>query len=582
MMEIREYLKEKNLLFDGSMGTYFAEKTHRDAKECELSCLTEPEITEQIHKEYIKSGAKAIKTNTFSTSYAGKERAAELLRAAAKAAKRAAEGEDVYIFADMGPVEDKEKPFAEYKEKIDIFCDEGITNFLFETLSGNEGVSEAAEYIKGKNPESFIILSFAVNPAGYTSTGRYYKSLIAEAESSQFIDAAGLNCMSGPSHLIKLAKKLEIKKPLSLMPNAGYPTVLGSRAVYGKNAAYFAECMLDAAESGIAIMGGCCGTTPEYIEQCGKIGLEVKRQAAHEVISEEKRAGARVENRFLEKLMRGERVIAAELDPPEGTDIEFFVSGAAELHNAGADLITIADCPVARPRMDSALLSCKLKREMDIDTLPHMACRDRNLNAMKALLLGLNAEGVGNVLAITGDPVPSDKRDEVKSVFNFNSRMLIKFIATLNETEFAYPMNICAALNINAVNFNVQIKLAEEKITNGASVFLTQPLMTEEALQNLKRAHEELNAKILCGIMPIVSYRNAVYMNNEIAGITVDERIIESFRGKERSEAEKLGFEIALKAVEAAKDFCDGYYFITPFKRVSLIRRLIEETVKRF
>lgn len=582
MMEIREYLKEKNLLFDGSMGTYFAEKTHRDAKECELSCLTEPEITEQIHKEYIKSGAKAIKTNTFSTSYAGKERAAELLRAAAKAAKRAAEGEDVYIFADMGPVEDKEKPFAEYKEKIDIFCDEGITNFLFETLSGNEGVSEAAEYIKGKNPESFIILSFAVNPAGYTSTGRYYKSLIAEAESSQFIDAAGLNCMSGPSHLIKLAKKLEIKKPLSLMPNAGYPTVLGSRAVYGKNAAYFAECMLDAAESGIAIMGGCCGTTPEYIEQCGKIGLEVKRQAAHEVISEEKRAGARVENRFLEKLMRGERVIAAELDPPEGTDIEFFVSGAAELHNAGADLITIADCPVARPRMDSALLSCKLKREMDIDTLPHMACRDRNLNAMKALLLGLNAEGVGNVLVITGDPVPSDKRDEVKSVFNFNSRMLIKFIATLNETEFAYPMNICAALNINAVNFNVQIKLAEEKITNGASVFLTQPLMTEEALQNLKRAHEELNAKILCGIMPIVSYRNAVYMNNEIAGITVDERIIESFRGKERSEAEKLGFEIALKAVEAAKDFCDGYYFITPFKRVSLIRRLIEETVKRF
>ena len=119
--------------------------------------------------------------------------------------------------------------------------------------------------------------------------------------------------------------------------------------------------------------------------------------------------------------------MAVELDPPQDADIARFMEGARRLRDMGADAVTIADCPIGRARMDSSLLACKLRRELDLDPLPHMTCRDRNINATKALLLGLCTEGVHNVLAVTGDPVPSAQRDEVKSVFHFNSRILAKY-----------------------------------------------------------------------------------------------------------------------------------------------------------
>ncbi len=575
-MDVREYIKNKNLLFDGAMGTYFAAKTDREARECEAASLDMADVIEEIHREYISAGAKAIRTNTFAAVSMEESLRESMIRASCGAAKRAAEGKDVFIFADMGPLE-KNADANCYKRAADIFMDEGISLFIFETLHDNSFTEEAAKYIKEKAAESFIIVSYAVNPSGYTNIGRHYLSLFEEADKCPYIDAVGMNCVSGPLHLKKLAEKADISKPLSIMPNAGYPTVLGSRTVYGKIEKYFAGVLGEIAAEEADIVGGCCGTTPSFTEECSKAGIEVLRQRREKPKAENGRRTERAENSFLDKLSRGERVLAVELDPPEGTDTEFFTSGAVKLKRAGADIITIADCPVARPRMDSALLSCKLKREFNIDCLPHMACRDRNLNAIKALLLGMNAENVNNILAITGDPVPSDRRDEVKSVFNFNSRMLIKFISSLNENEFSAPMNICAALNINAANFSVQLKLAEEKIENGAGVFLTQPLMTSDALENLKRARKSLKAKILCGIMPIVSYKNALYMQSEIAGITVDERLIAMFEGKSREESEKIGMEAALSAAKAARPYCDGFYVITPFKRVELICKIIEE-----
>lgn len=574
-MKVREYLKNKNLLFDGSMGTYFASKTHLDANMCERANLTNPDLIEEIHREYIKSGAKAIKTNTFSVS--GDSEAC--IRSACKSAKKAA-GDTAFVFADMGPLEREDSAENRYIAMIDVFLSEGMENFLFETLPDNDCVLEAAEYIKKANPESFVITSYAVSPSGYTKTGRFYTSLIHEAEECDAVDAVGMNCASGPTHLLRLAKKISASKYLSVMPNAGYPTVVGSRTTFGSSEEYFTLLAGDIVKNGAAIIGGCCGTAPSFIAACAESGIESVRREKNERVSMAEKKRSEADNPFMEKLLRGEKVIAVELDPPEDMDTEFFTSGAVKLKEAGCDIITIADCPVARPSMDSSILACRLKREMGIDALPHMTCRDRNINAIKGLLLGLNSEGVNNILTVTGDPIPNDKRDEVKGVFNFNSRMLIKFISSLNETIFSSPMNICAALNINAKNFDIQLKLAKEKVSNGARVFLTQPLMTQEALDNLKRAHKELEAKILCGIMPVVSYRNALYMNSEIAGITVDEKIVEMFRGKNREEAEQIGKTVALRAAEAARDFCDGYYLITPFKRVNLMCEIIRKINK--
>ena len=274
-----------------------------------------------------------------------------------------------------------------------------------------------------------------------------------------------------------------------------------------------------------------------------------------------------------------QKPFAVELDPPEAADVTKFMHGVRELKEAGAAIVTIADCPIARARMDSSLLACKVRRELHMEALPHMTCRDRNLNAAKALLLGLSAEEIQNILIVTGDPIPSASRDEVKSVYNFNSRMLAQFVRDLGETVLPTPMHVFGALNVNARNFSVQLKLAEEKLKSGICGFLTQPVLTEQGLENLKLARQTLgdSAKLLGGIIPIVSQRNAQFMSSEVAGISVDPRLIDLYEGCDRAAGEALAQKISLQVAAAIAPWVDGYYLITPFGRTTLMSRIMAD-----
>ena len=220
-------------------------------------------------------------------------------------------------------------------------------------------------------------------------------------------------------------------------------------------------------------------------------------------------------------------------------------------------------------------MACKIRREVGIDAIPHMTCRDRNLNATKALLLGLSMEGVHNVLAVTGDPIPSAERDEVKSVYQFNSRRLAGYISSLNENEFSRPFQVFGALNLNVRRFEVQLDIAKKKIENGVCCFLTQPVLTKTALEHLKQARAELDAKILGGIIPVVSSRNARFMNSEISGITVDEKLIELYEGKSREQCTELAIKISAGIGKMIRPYTDGYYLMTPFYRTDIIVELI-------
>ena len=305
----------------------------------------------------------------------------------------------------------------------------------------------------------------------------------------------------------------------------------------------------------------------------------VKKTALAEEFSTVKEQTVENEDAFLRKLNAGEKVIAIELDSPRNADLTGYLEGAKKLQAAGADLLTIADCPIAQARMDSSLVACRVHRELGLCTLPHLTCRDRNLNATKALLLGLYAEGVREVLAITGDPIPTAERDEVKNVYQFNSRKLAQYIVSLagEGREMPGPMTVFGALNLNARNFDVELRRAQEKLQNGMSGFLTQPVLSAQAVVNLKKTRETLGekAKILAGIMPVVSQRNAIFMENEVNGIHVDAEIIERFAGLDRAQGEELGLEVSVKAAQAAAPYADGFYLMTPFNRIALMERLI-------
>ena len=585
MMNIRELLQTRPLLFDGAMGTYYKAAP---GVECEQANLTDPAGVLAVHREYLAAGADAVKTNTFSLPRLAAAHAPgweQLAQAGWQLAVQAAEETGAAVFADLGPAPDTEAvPAGQvYTAVAKQFAALGARNFLFETLSSDAGLLDAVGAIKAEVPDAFVLVSFAVLPDGYTREGMYCKDLARRMQESGIVDAVGLNCVSAPGAMRTLAKQLGGSLPLSVMPNAGYPVVTRTQVKYQGRPEYFArELGRLAAEGTVQILGGCCGTTPAHIAAL-RAELDslpvVEKTAPAEEFSTVKKQTVENEDSFLRKLNAGEKVIAIELDSPRNADLTGYLEGAKKLQAAGADLLTIADCPIAQARMDSSLVACRVHRELGLCTLPHMTCRDRNLNATKALLLGLYAEGVREVLAITGDPIPTAERDEVKNVYQFNSRKLAQYIVSLagEGREMPGPMTVFGALNLNARNFDVELRRAKEKLENGMSGFLTQPVLSAQAVENLKKSRETLgaDAKILAGIMPVVSQRNAIFMENEINGIHVEDWIIEKFAGLDRAQGEELGLAISLEMAKAALPYADGLYLMTPFNRVALMERLI-------
>ena len=574
---IRDYLKDHVLIFDGATGTYARMLPNYPPEAVELACLSAPHLVSSIHREYLNAGCRAIKTNTFAAhvgqAVADEAQQAAVVRAAVALARKAAQGR-AYVFADIGPVPEEEGERA-YCALADLFLREGVDLFLFETLPSLAGIPQAAAHIKARCPQAYIIASFAVNPDGITRAGESGRALMAAAHACAELDAVGFNCVSGASHIRRLLESLPpMDKPLSAMPNAGYPRVVEGRMFYESDPRYYAQQLHGCAAAGARIVGGCCGTTPDHLRAVvERMGGPVPETEAAPLIPS---AGPKGRcSRILEKLQRGEKPILVELDPPRSADPETFLSGARQLHQAGADAITIADCPIGRASMDASLLAAKLRREYGIETLPHMTCRDRNINATKALLLGLSMEKIGNVLIVTGDPVPQSDRDQVKGVFQFNSRVLARLIRSLTDAGAVLPFFVCGALNINARNFDAELRKARQKEACGVEAFLTQPVLSRQAVVHLQAARKALKGYLFGGLFPIVSARNARFLKCEVPGMAVDDAVIAAYEGLDRAQGETLALRLCRDAARAIADSVDGYYIMTPFQRVELVRRIL-------
>lgn len=583
MQDLKTYLAHHPLVFDGGMGTYYKAAP---GLACEQANTADPDGVLAVHRAYLEAGAQALKTNTFGlTAMAARQEPGWQALADAGCALAVQAAQDkAYVFADLGPVPDtEERPAGQvYTEVVERMLDQGAEYFLFETLSSDAGVLEAVQAIRARCPHAFVLVSFAALPDGYTREGLACSQLLQRMQASGLVDAAGLNCVSAPGAMAALVQQLGRQGlPLSVMPNAGYPVVARSQVRYQGKPAYFAKTLAALAGRGVRILGGCCGTTPEHIralaealEEQPALGPAFAEPGAVPAAHQP----AETEDAFLCKLRSGQPVIAVELDSPKTADLSGYLASARRLQQAGADILTIADCPVARARMDAALVACRVHRELGLCVLPHMTCRDRNLNATKALLLGLAAEGIGEVLAITGDPIPTAERDEVKSVYQFNSRKLAQYILSLaGEGGLPARMAVFGALNLGARNFAVELRRAEEKLACGMTGFLTQPVLSTQALENLRLARQTLGsrAKLLAGVLPVVSLRNAQFLDSEVNGIQVEPELLQRFAGLDKAAGEALGLEVAFGAAKAALPYADGLYLMTPFQRVGLMETLI-------
>lgn len=582
---VRELLAQGVLLFDGATGTALCAQSG-EGEAVERLCLTQPQRVLALHRAYLAAGCKAIKTNTFaahvSLACENEDDQKTLIRAAYDLARRAGDAYDAAVFADIGPAPtDADSAAACYIAMAEQYLNVGATCFLFETMQSGEGLAEAAAYIKASCPDAWIMVSFAVDADGFTRAGEQASALALQMSACGAVDAIGLNCICGAYHIRQLLSTLDVgDKLMSAMPNAGYPHVEEGRTYYDSAPAYYAQQVMECVKAGARIVGGCCGTTPEHIRQIARLlgtRMPPRVRMGDEKAAQPPEKGCR--SRILRRLEQGRRITLVELDPPRSADIGGFMEGARQLEQAGADAITIADCPIGRARMDSSLLACKLSRELGIEALPHMTCRDRNVNATKALLLGLSMENVHNVLAVTGDPIPTGDRGSVKSVYQFNSRVLAKFIRGLGESGEAEPFFVCGGLNINAVRFDSELDRAKEKMDCGVSAFLTQPVLSEQAALHLERARDELRgAKLIGGLFPVVSEKNARFLQSEVHGITVDEAVVRAYAGLDRAQGEDMAVRLCREAASRISPFVDGYYMMTPFQRVELVCRVIRAT----
>lgn len=592
-MNIREYLKKSKLIADGSFGTYYSQK-YKTVDIPEYANITASQRISEIHTEYINSGAKLIRTNTFaSNTYSldcSIEQVKENIKAAYKIAKEAVEqsGKEIFISGNIGPVPavfqpDFEAVEEEYYQIAKTFIDEGADILCFETFTQSEHIMPAIKRIKEEcNP--FIIVQFCVNQYGYSEAGESAERLVSETAFSKCVDAVGLNCGVGPAHMQQILSRINLNNNcfVTAMPNAGYPLLVRNRVKYADNPIYFASKVNDMALLGADIIGGCCGTTPDYIREVAKtvdLTPTVKSDETSANNENEKPVIKKSFFRNADGTIKDKKLIAVELAPPFGADDKKLLEAAHMLKGLGVDVLTFPDSPSGRTRIDSVLMAQKVKNVTGFEVMPHICCRDKNAIAMRSTFLGASINDINNFLIITGDPIPVMARQVVKSVFNFDSVGLMRIADEMNSEALKdSPLTYGGAINQSRRRIESEIKRVQKKMEAGAEFFLTQPVFTAEDAERLRRVKEETGARILCGIMPLVSRKNALFMKNEISGVNVTDEVIERYpENADREDGENVGVELAKEMIAATRDFADGYYFSFPFNRTYLLKRIIQE-----
>ena len=596
--QLRDRIQTDIVLMDGAMGTYY-NRLHPELGEAEYANEEHPEWIIDIHKQYLQAGAQLLRTNTFAVNHMlfDTQRIPSVLTSAVDCARQAIaeykeeSGQDrtVWIAASIGPIrysDDKEEieVLQEYQSIGEHLLRLGVRIFVLETFDDWKLTRKIAEQLHAwadpKGEDIYILAQFSVNRGGFTKAGYSMQRLITQLESAGWIDGFGFNCGIGAAHMNQMLGKVHFHQEctFSILPNAGYDHMLRGREIYIDHPDYYSAMMEQILQKGANLVGGCCGTTPDYIERLAKVlqthGQPQSKQI--EAVCREIQDAVEV-NPFLEKLEQGKRVYVVEIDSPFNGKADKFLEAGYRLKENDVDLVTISDSPMARPRADAFGMGIYLANETGVRVMPHVSCRDRNVIALRSAMLGGHINGIRDMLIITGDPVARDDRGTISAVFDFNSIKLMEYVANMNQEVFATePFCYGGALNYAGVNIEAIEGRMRKKIDAGCQYFLTQPVYSTEDIERVRELKMRTGARIILGIMPLVSYKNALFMKNEMPGIQVPDEILTQYQpDMTREDAEKVAESVSVEIGRKAIDFADGFYLMTPFNRVDLVNRII-------
>jgi homocysteine S-methyltransferase len=599
-MTFLDRLRREVLVGDGAIGTMlYARGVGLDVNFEHLN-LVRPELVTGLHGEYIAAGAQVIETNTFGANFTklqaigleGRVRAINLR--GAELARRAAAGQDVFVAGSVGPLArirgDEREPSsgeitAVFREQCEALAEGGVDLLILETFSDLEQLGAALRAARATGLPVVASMAFGEN-------GRIPGGLEAEEVARRLAaggaDVIGANCGAGPLELLKTVRRLAAATslPVAAYPNSGFPEYVDGRSIYRATPDYFAAMALEMVAAGCGLVGGCCGTTPDHVrciaERLGGVAPAPRRGptvAAAPPPREESPAGR---PGFLAGW--GERpVVTVELDPPRGLDCGKVLAGSRALREAGADAINLAENPLARVRMANIPLAHLIQREVGIEVIVHITCRDRNLLGLQSDLMGASLLGIRSVLAVTGDPARLGEQAGASSVYDLNSFGLVKLLSDLNSgvNALGNPIGsgagftIGCAFNPNSPRMEVQVERLAKKVASGAAFAQTQPVYDPARLDEMLDRTAPLGIPILPGILPLVSERNCEYLHNEVPGIVIPEEIRARMRGKEKEAGVEEGLAIAREFIDRVRDRVGGFYLIPPFGRYEIAVELV-------
>ncbi|HEU4964205.1 MAG TPA: bifunctional homocysteine S-methyltransferase/methylenetetrahydrofolate reductase [Bacilli bacterium] len=596
-----EKLNHDILIGDGAMATMLYQQGGTLSTSTEELCLAAPDWVRDVHLAYLQAGTQVIETNSYAANreslarYDLERKTTRINRAAVQIAREAVERaeREAFVVGSIGSIQAGRARSIDLEEYRDIFEEqavallhEDVDGLILETFYDLEELLLALDVIRplvihSKTP---IIAQLALLDVGRTRDGYELGDAFSKVRQAG-ADVLGLNCRLGPHEILRALETTVLPTDINLsaFPNAGRPGIIDGEYAYKPNFAYFGESAGRLLEQGVGLIGGCCGTTPDHIraiaenlqgrKRVARVNPEVEPKRV-DVLPREKEIGTQGPHKpTVVDLVQQRHTVIVEYDTPRDLDVERYLTGSQELYKAGADAITIADNSLATTRISNMALGTLIKRELGIEPLVHVACRDRNLIGQQSHLMGMHALGINQILVITGDPARVGDLPGASSVFDTTSFDLIQMVKQLNNgVAFSgRPMKnradfvVGAAFNPHVRHLENAVARLEKKVAAGADFIMTQPVYDPETLVAIKEATKHIPVPIFIGIMPLTSSRNAEFLHNEVPGIKISQEALQRMKLFEGIAAREEGVRMAKELVDEAVKHFKGIYLITPF-----------------
>src|SRR4051812_23309180 len=611
---IQAIADEHVYLFDGAMGTMLYAKGVFINKCYDELNLRNPEIVLEVHKQYVRCGAEILETNTYGANRVklrsfGIEDELRAINVAAVEIARKAAGDSVYVAGAIGPLGIRIEPYGPtaldearefFREQAAALRDGGVDLIVIETISNIAEIEQAILAVRDVCTLP-LVAPMTIGNDHRTIYGDN-PATIAQRMDAAGADVIGLNFSVGPDVMLDAVEEMSAvtAKKISCQPNAGLPREVNGRQMYMASPEYMGKYAKRLIHKGVKFLGGCCGTTPEHIKLMRDAVRPLSPRRSFVIVerdasiagSEAKEAiPLAARSNWGKKIAAGEFVTTIEIVPPKGPNPEKMIESVRSIKEAGVDAVNVPDGPRAQNRMGAIAVAVLLQQRVGIETVLHYCCRDRNLLGMHSDLLGCAALGLRNLLLITGDPPKMGPYPEATAVFDIDSIGLTNMVSLMNRgldlggNPFGEPTQFTIGVGVNPghLDLDYELRRLDWKVKAGAEYAITQPVFDVRQLEHFLGRIEHMHLPVVAGIWPLLSYRNAQFMNNEVPGVSVPDEVMERMRiASEKSKEHALheGVTIARETLSRVRGRVAGVQVSAPLGRVDLALQVFDGVVQ--